>query len=179
MGDWETPSLTAFSAPLTMAGESDPIQASSTPSAVPSYNSAPYHLLFYDINLFFTFFRSLPEVFLPLAPALSGPLDELYPSGENLWCIFLHLLYTTIQIGFLVSLFFCVFPTVGFVIVYVSGFLLLNYTLCKFTLNGRARFITSDVNMSPFPRHDNERWIFINGISVGCVTLRLDVPSPC
>jgi hypothetical protein len=140
-------------------------------STLPSYNSSPFSLLGYDITLISSIFRYIPGTILPLKPTLSGPLDELYPSRANLWCIFLHLLYTTVQLAFLVSLFFCVFPTVGIVVVYILLFCLLNHAMCRFSLNGRARFITSNVDLGQFPKYDKEKWMFINGVAVGYVVL--------
>ena len=136
----------------------------------PFYNTAPLGLLLYDIRLVVALLLFLPGIIFPLSPFRSAELDELFPSSANLTAIFFHFLYTTAQIAFLIFLFFFVFwARARFVIAYVAVFLLINYTLCNLTLNGRDRFITSDVDTSSFPRHDNERWIFINGVSVGYV----------
>ena len=123
--------------------------------------------LFHDIRLVFGLFRLLPGLFFPLHPFRSAELDELFPSSANLRDIFFHFSYTILQLAFLTSLSFFVFPP--FIIAYVAAFLCINKTLCMLTLNGRAPFITSNVDISEFPRHDNERWIFINGIGVGYV----------
>jgi len=150
-----------------MANSMDPIRTNSKAPAGPFYNSSPSSLLWYDLKLFFAFSNYILGTISPLTPTLSGPLDELYPSRANLWCISIHLLLTIVQLGFLLSLFLCVFPTLLFVIVYVSAFLMLNYVTCMITLNGHARFIRSNVDLHQFPRHDNEKWMFINGVSVG------------
>ena len=121
--------------------------------------------LFHDIRLVFGLFRLLPGLFFPLHPFRSAELDELFPSSANLRDIFFHFSYTILQLAFLTSLSFFVFPP--FIIAYVAAFLCINKTLCMLTLNGRAPFITSNVDISEFPRHDNERWIFTNGIGVG------------
>ena len=154
-----------------MAKNVEPIRANSNALTPPSYNSSPSILLLYDLRLFIAFFSYIPGTILPLTPTLSGPLDELYPSHANLWCISVHVVLAIIQLGFLFSLFFCVFPTVLFVIVYVVAFLLLNRVICTIALNGRARFIESKVDLRQFPRHDNEKWMFINGVSVGYVVI--------
>jgi hypothetical protein len=132
----------------------------------PLYNTVPGSLL-YDIRLVFALRRFLPGLFFPLRPFLSAELDELSPSSANLRVIFLHFLYTIAQLVFLIALPFCV--PLFFTIAYVAAFIHINKILCMLTLNGRARSITSNVDISKFPSHDNERWIFINGIGVGYV----------
>jgi len=129
----------------------------------PLYNTALGCLLD-DIELVFALLLFLPGLFFPLRVFRSAKSDELSYSSVNLRVIFLHFLYTFIQIALLISLPFCVFP-----IVYLATFLWINKALCMLTLNGQARFITSNVDISRFPRHDKEHWIFINGIGVGYV----------
>ena len=133
----------------------------------PLYNTAVGSFL-YDIRLVFGLLRFLPGLFFPLRPSRSAELDELFPSSANLRDIVLHFLYTIVQLVFLVALPFCVFPPF-FIIAYVATFVRINKALCMLTLNGRAPFIPSNVDISKFPSHDNERWIFINGIGVGYV----------
>jgi len=127
--------------------------------------------LWYDIKLVFALFRSglLPGLFFPLGPFRSAELDELFPSSENLKDILLHFLFTIVQLTFLIHLFFRVDGSQLLIITYLATFIWLNKILCMLTLNGRSPFLISNVNMSNFPSHDNERWIFINGIGVGYI----------
>ena len=135
----------------------------------PLYNTA-VGSFFYDIRLVFGLLRFLPGLFFPLRPFRSAELDELFPSSVNLRVIFLQVMYTIVQLTFLIALPF--FPPL-FIIAYVAAFVRINENLCMFTLNGRAPFITSNVDISKFPMHDNERWIFINGIGIGYVVARM------
>jgi hypothetical protein len=132
----------------------------------PLYNTA-LGSLWDDIWLVFALLRLLPGLIFPLCPFRSAELDELFPSSANLRDILLHFIYTIFQMSFLISLpLFLVVPPF-FIITYVAAFLWINKTLCTLTLNGRDPFIASNVDISKFPRYDNERWIFINGIGVG------------
>src|SRR5260370_29326793 len=133
----------------------------------PLYNTAVGSLLD-DLRLFFGLLRFLPRLFFPLRPFRSAELDELFPSSANLRVISLHFMYAVVELAFLIALpFSVVHPFI--IIAYVAAFIHINKTLCMLTLNGRAHFITSNVDISKFPSHDNERWIFINGIGVGYV----------
>jgi hypothetical protein len=131
------------------------------------YNTAVGSLL-YDIKLVFGLLRFLPRLFFPLRPFRSAELDELFPSFANLRVISLHFMYTIVQLAFLIAL-PCSVVHPFIIIAYIAAFIRINKTLCMLTLNGRAYFITSNVDISKFPSHDNERWIFINGIGVGYV----------
>jgi len=129
------------------------------------YDASPRGSLLYDIKLVFGLLRFLPGLFLPLRPFRSAELDELCPSSANLRDIFLHFMYTIFKLSFLISLPFVLFTP--FFIAYVFAFVWINKTLCMLTLNGKARCITSNVDISKSLSHDKERWIFINGIGVG------------
>jgi len=134
--------------------------------SLPLYDTV-FGSLLYDIKLVFAIFRLLPGLFFPLRPFRSAELDELFPSSANLRDILLHFLFTIFQLTFLIHFFFRVDGNELFFINYVATFIWKNQTLCMLTLNGRSPFLASNVDMSKFPRHDNERWIFINGIGVG------------
>ena len=134
----------------------------------PLYDTA-FGSLLYDIKLVFALFRLLPGLFFPLGPFRSAELDELFPSSENLRDILLHFLFTIVQLTFLIHLFFRVPGTYLLILTSLAIFIWINQTLCMLTLNGRSPSLTSNVNLSKFPSHDNERWIFINGIGVGYI----------
>ncbi|KAJ0156420.1 Urea amidolyase [Fusarium oxysporum f. sp. albedinis] len=111
----------------------------------PPYTGTPLFLFLSDIKLFFQDFFYLPYLFIPLYPWKSGPFCELYPSRENLIGITIHCILSVTQFAFLLSLF-----TLSFLPTFVSGL--------KSTEDGFTR---------SWPRHDDEAWIFLNGICVG------------
>lgn len=106
-----------------------------------------------------------------MTPFNSGYLDELYPSLSNIWCILVHSLFSLAQLTFIFSIpVFLVWPApfgVLSFVVYVLSFLMINRLLCNWLLNGSEPTLTSKVDVSRFPKHDDEKWIFLNGVAVG------------
>lgn len=126
---------------------------------------SPIHLLRSDIVLFFKHFLALPGIVFPLCPWRSGPLDELYPSNANIVAISTHTVLIFLQLFLLVFIPICVVFPLGWL--YVAGCLTVNRALC-YLLNGpRNKVFLSKVKLGRLPKHDNERWIFINGVAVG------------
>ncbi|KAM5509840.1 hypothetical protein FOXYSP1_12806 [Fusarium oxysporum f. sp. phaseoli] len=120
----------------------------------PPYTGTPLVLFLSDIKLFFQDFFYLPYLFIPLYPWKSGPFCELCPSRENLIGITIHCILSATQFAFLVSLFTLSFlPTFEY-IGYVGG---IPSSGLKSTEDGFTR---------SWPRHDDEAWIFLNGICV-------------
>jgi hypothetical protein len=130
------------------------------------YTSSPLELVWIDILLFFRLFWALPNIVVPLWPTPSGALDELSFTAKNLLDIGIHVLLICMQLIFLVSLPFCIVVPLGWVALYVAGFLLMNAAICR-VLNGSKPSLTSKTNLEHFPKHDDERWIFLNGVAVG------------
>ena len=130
------------------------------------YTSSPWELIWIDLLLFFRLFWALPYIVFPLWPTTSGAFDELSFTRENLTDIGLHVLLIFMQLAFLVSLPFCIVVPLGWVALYIAGFLFVNSIICK-ALNGSKSFLTSQTNLEHFPKHDDERWIFLNGVAVG------------
>jgi len=143
-----------------------------TSDALPNFLS-PLGLLWNDAKLFFKIWTTIPGIILPLSPCLSGKLDELSLTAENLRDITFHGVLIVFQLIFLASLPLCfVLPLTTFLF-YFIGFLVLNYILC-IPINGQAGII---FQASPKPgipvAGEGEKWIFINGVSVGYVRLDL------
>jgi hypothetical protein len=101
----------------------------------------------------------------------SGPLDELCPSPENIYCIVFHTILIINQSAFLLSLpFLCLVPFATFV-TYVGVFTSVNYLVCR-KLNGNIPQGALESTYFQERRqwdldHPNEEWIFLNGVAVG------------
>lgn len=110
---------------------------------------------------------------LPFYPFRSGALDELYPSFQNLKAVFCHLVLIIAQGLFLILLIPSIFlgvpvPLFGFTptcLLTTVVFVAVNNLFCVL-LNGKKRRYKSFVNPS-WEQHDDEKWIFINGVAVG------------
>jgi hypothetical protein len=138
-----------------------------------SYTGSPSRLFVSDILLFLRWSPYLPNIAFPIWPWPSGDLDELYPSLANIFDITLHLILFLTQAAFLISLpFLTTFPFFLYV-AYVGGFTALNTAVCKL-LNGRipegGLKSTEDNQSRAWARHDDEAWIFLNGVAVGYVS---------
>lgn len=136
----------------------------------PPYTGTPWKIFVSDVKLFFKNFFYLPYLFIPLYPWHSGALCELYPSPENLIDIALHVILSIIQLAFLVSLFTLAFLPTFTYIGYIAVFFLLNELVCWHFNKGIPRSglkSTEDALSQSWPRHDDEVWIFLNGICVG------------
>ena len=79
------------------------------------------------------------------------------------------LVLSVVQLLFLLSIPIALMLPVpfGVAVLYILGFLVVNYTLCFFLLNGNKAELESSVDLSQFPSHDDEKWIFLNGVAVG------------
>jgi len=144
------------------------------------YTESPAKLALQDLLLFIriTFVwppaAGIPSTIFPFFPFFSGSLDELYPSYGNLKAVFLHLILIVLQSLFLITL----IPSILFGIPilpllwtpvcvgWVFGFILANRYFC-ILLNGTKRHYQSQIWREDWQEHDDERWIFINGVAVG------------
>jgi hypothetical protein len=120
-----------------------------------------------DILLHFP--ASIPGVLLPFWSSKTE--DELcLLNPKNIISLFLHTILIFAQVLFCIALpGLLLIPIPVFAAAYLSGialFLTLNFLFCKL-LNGDGTPQISDTDLSAFPRHDNECWVFINGVSVG------------
>ena len=141
------------------------------------YTANPLLLILNDLMLFiqitFTWpiTAGLPSIVLPLFPLRSGSLDELGFSASNLWTLLLHVLLIFTQSGFIISLIpLALFGLPLFYFLYVVGVVAGNQWFTAL-LNGRRRkglFQSHpDCVRGNWPRYENEKWVFINGVAVG------------
>ncbi|KAL4891594.1 hypothetical protein BDV59DRAFT_66208 [Aspergillus ambiguus] len=146
-----------------------PCQEGAEEEAPLPYTDAPLKLLIADIRLFVKCLPSLPGVFLPLTPCLSGSLDEMYPSPANIGIFLVHLVLCVLQLAFLISLPLCVLfmlPALG-VLIYAAVFLTINAAVCHVVFNRHDAILRSVVPHTERPEHHREHWIFLNGVAVG------------
>lgn len=138
----------------------------STSSPVP-YTGNPFLLCWFDILLFIKCSWSLVGILHPWNQWLCGPLDELYPSLQNLFCLFLHGCLIVLQLAFLAALPFLVVLPVWTAILFVAVVMAVNYAVCR-VLNGREDFVESIVDLgSDKAKFEDECWVYLNGVSVG------------
>ena len=145
--------------------------ATATPLA---YTGSPLQLLLFDLRLFSRNVVYLPCIFLPFFPWPSGPLDELYPSTANIVNIAVHTLLFIYQLAFLMTLpiLAYVLPVTAFIL-YIAAALWLNKLFCLHFNKGIPEDglkSTEDEYSQQWASHDDEYWIFLNGICVGLVS---------
>ncbi|KAF2186832.1 hypothetical protein K469DRAFT_662624 [Zopfia rhizophila CBS 207.26] len=137
------------------------------PSETPvPYTGNPVLLCWGDILLFISNTWSIVGILHPWNRWLCGELDELYPSIPNLICLALHGFLIIFQLLFLVSLPFCVVLPLGSFVLYVAAVMLANFGISRI-LNGGEDSLISTVNLENDKKHDEECWVFLNGVSVG------------
>ena len=152
------------------------IMASQTSKPLP-YTANPLLLIANDLVLFlqititWPITAGLPSIVLPLWPTRAGALDELAFTLPNIWTIFQHLVLIVAQVGFILSL--IPLALVGlplFYFLYIVGFVVGN-KWASGLINGPRRpggFQSHpDCVKGKWPKHDNEEWVFINGVAVG------------
>lgn len=131
------------------------------------YTDKPWKLLLRDVYYFFVYSWALPWILLPIRPCGSGELDELYPSGKNLFCIFIHFVLFVLQLAFLVGCAGLVILPVWMGAAYLAIFAVVNWAFSSM-LNGRQSTYNSDPKYAEAkPEHAHEQWIFLNGVAVG------------
>ncbi|PYH96669.1 hypothetical protein BO71DRAFT_481784 [Aspergillus ellipticus CBS 707.79] len=124
------------------------------PEYHPKYTGSPTLLLLNDLDLFVRNIFYIPCIFLPPMPWPSGRLDELYPTAANIFDICLH----------------CVLFVLHVYALYVAGTLAVNTLICGILNRGipsDGLKSTEDVFSRAWARHEDEYWIFLNGICVG------------
>lgn len=134
-----------------------------------SYTDLPWKLFAYDVYYFFSYLWALPHVLWPIKASEmnSGHLDELSPTPENLFCIFIHFVLLVFQLAFIIALPFSILFPIPIVAAAVGAFLLFNHGLCML-INGSETEYHSDPKYAPaLPEHAHEQWIFINGVAAG------------
>jgi hypothetical protein len=137
------------------------------------YASPPFSLVWRDILLIFLNLPYVVYIAVPFWPWPSEELDEFYPSLQNLIAMALHLLLIILQVAFIISLPMCLWFPLVWVLLYIAAFFVLNNLICEI-LNGRNRNVhVSKTNLSMFPKRENERWIYLNGIATGYALKKL------
>jgi hypothetical protein len=141
-----------------------------------SYTGSPLKLLASDILLFLRWSAYLPNIVLPLWPWPSGDLDEIFPSLANIFDITLHSILFFTQAAFLISLPFLLTVPFFLYAAYIGAFIALNTVVCRL-LNGKipegGLKSTEDDHSRAWVRHDDESWIFLNGVAVGYVSAQV------
>ncbi|PYH69647.1 uncharacterized protein BO88DRAFT_387931 [Aspergillus vadensis CBS 113365] len=139
-------------------------------NSYPKYTGSPLLLFLADLWLFLCNIFYLPCIFLPLTPWSCGSLDELYPSLANIFDICLHCVLFVLQLVFLISLPLFIWLPFGVYVLYIVTALALNTLIC-YALNrgipADGLRSTEDDFSRRWNRHEDEYWIFLNGICVG------------
>lgn len=141
-------------------------QVGGSPVVSHSYTGSPLTLLWHDITLAFSLIPHLPYIIFPMTPLRSRHFCELYPSIENLYSIFLHVILLILQVPFLLSIPFWVFLPGWMVIGGVMAFWCVNKGV-MYLLNGSKMEYFSDPKYASNEGHEHEQWIFLNGVAVG------------
>ncbi|KAI5462348.1 hypothetical protein BGZ63DRAFT_211457 [Mariannaea sp. PMI_226] len=132
-----------------------------------THTDPPRVLFIKDIYYFFVYIWALPWVVWPISTSGPKEFNELSLTRQNLFCISIHTILIILQLLFLLSLpFLIVFP-IWTVAIGVAAFMTVNWALCR-VLNGSEEVYYSDEKYAPsLPEHENEQWVFLNGVSVG------------
>lgn len=159
-----------------------PSQTGSSDAVPLAYTGNPFHLLWSDVVLFFKHIKNVPGIILPAYPWPSKQLDEMYPSLMNIWTLALHTFLVIYQLLFIISIpcFALLWIPLPLFVVYCTVVFAFNKAV-SWLLNGSAPFVDSKVDLSHDPKHDNESWVFLNGVAAGFVftqTPSLKPPSP-
>jgi hypothetical protein len=88
--------------------------------------------------------------------------------------ILLHSILFVAQLGFLISLPLLIYIPFSLYVSYVIGFVFFNLLVCELLNRGIPKNglkSTEDAYSRRWRRHDDEYWIFLNGICVGLVSL--------
>ncbi|KAL4900916.1 hypothetical protein BDW74DRAFT_88709 [Aspergillus multicolor] len=132
------------------------------------YTASPWSLLWEDFLLVLRSSWAIPWLLLPLRHHHSSDLDELHPTFTNIANIVFQVVLSVVQILFLLSipvLLILMVPAL-WVCVYIGGFIWLNSIVCEQLLNRNISVLESRFSEVD-PKHENEHWIYINGIACG------------
>jgi hypothetical protein len=143
------------------------VDASSSTYPLP-FTGSPSELVWSDVKLFFRVLSYVWGILAPIYPYGSGKLDEMYPSFGNIKAMLLHAILIVSQAFFILTIpFWFLYPVpLNVVVVYLVVFWMFNKMVCGW-LNGDGRPLTSRVPMDGWEKREGEKWIFMNGVSVG------------
>lgn len=131
-----------------------------------AWNADPVRLLWSDFRLLCKNLHRVPTIVWPMAA--HHRLDELYPwTFMNVWTLALHVFLVVYQLAFIISIPIIVVihgPAIWLFAYWVTA-MTFNKGIC-WLLNGPS-YLDSDPCIQYAEGHDNERWIFLNGVSVG------------
>ena len=137
-------------------------------SSLLTSNNSPIHLLWKDILLLLKNAWAIPGTVLPVWPPSLDPHNELSLTWGNFGDIVYHSILITLQLSFLISLPFTVIFPFGTFLLYFVGVLVLNWMICL-RFNGlRDKYKAVPQGMKRAGKGE-EKWIFLNGVSVGYV----------
>ncbi|KAI0206599.1 hypothetical protein F4808DRAFT_680 [Astrocystis sublimbata] len=140
-----------------------------------SYTDLPWKLVAYDIKYFFRFSWALPWVVWPVRPCDGDHFDELSPTADNIWCMFIHLILFVLQLAFILALPIALVLPVYLFLAALGAFFFVNWLL-SLCLNGKTIEYESDPKYAPaLLEHQHEQWIFLNGVAVGEAWLKSNI----
>ncbi len=111
-----------------------------------------------------------PSYFCRSIHGLQGPWTSSAPTGANLTDVAVHCVLFVVQLSFLVSLPFLLYLPISVYLLYVAAVLGLNFLVCLHFNKGIPKNgleSTEDEYSRQWTPHDDECWIFLNGICVG------------
>ncbi|KIV89956.1 hypothetical protein PV10_07309 [Exophiala mesophila] len=137
------------------------------------YTADPLWLFIKDFGLFARNLFPWPGLFglvIPPWTSNTGQLDELYPTLQNAWAVFQHLVLIVAQSIFLLSLLplAVVLPAPIFYFSYIAAFIF-GTRLVTVLLNGWRRRLYKSHEKYTIGRNvdPRERWVYINGVATG------------
>ncbi|KAK6860907.1 hypothetical protein PG995_004543 [Apiospora arundinis] len=131
-----------------------------------TYTDMPWKLILLDMWYAIKYSPSLPHVLWPLFPTYT--FDELRLNVQNMWCMFIHAVLIILQVSFFLSLPMAAFLPGWTTLTAIGVFLSVNWVICRFLLNGPSLIYKSRPQYAlDRKEHQNEQWIFLNGVSVG------------
>lgn len=147
-------------------------ESNQTPVA---WTGDPFKLLLSDAALLFKTWTTIPGVFRPMRLGkAANRWDELYPSFPNLVALALHLVLLVAQTGFLVSLPLLLTVPSWLALLYIGVFYACNCAVCR-VINGKDLRLQPSKDIVFKDRHDDEFWIYLNGVSVGKAWLQSNI----
>jgi hypothetical protein len=146
-------------APVDTDGWNDPVP----------WTGGPWQLLWADVQLMVSCLPAVKGILWPLRSRTLDFRDELnLGSWQNVVSVVLHGILIVTQSIFLISLPFCAFLPIFWVLIHCGLFYILNAIL-TFILNGKTIKFESQVPLANEEKHADEFWVYLNGVSVGCV----------
>jgi hypothetical protein len=135
----------------------------------------PFKLLWSDTLLLLGTWWTIPGIIRPLhLGKAANRFDELYLSLPNMIAIALHCILIFTQTFFLMSLPFCLTLPSGWVLVYFTICYLWNSAISRI-LNGKHIRLEPSKDIVFKDNHDDEYWIYLNGVSVGKTWLQSNI----